>query len=326
MKKFNKNLTDIINILNDNKYHDIKTIAKRLNLTDTTVCNIINKLKEYGVKFKNTKDKEYQLQESILLINKEEIQKNLSDNLKKIINIEIFENIGSTNNYLKTKYTKKSYPTICITELQTQGKGRFNRTWHSPFGKNILLSCQYWLEKDISKLSGISIVAGLSVLKTLNNYINNQLFIKWPNDIICQGKKLVGILIEANEEINCCCSVIIGIGINVNMSKCNQIINEWTSIKKITNINTDRNKLSADLIINLIDYLKTFEKNGFATFIDEWKSHDIMLNKLITIKEGNNKIEGLVKGINEQGHLLLKLKNGKIKAFSSGDTTIIKSV
>lgn len=214
-----------------------------------------------------------------------------------------------------------------MAEQQTSGKGRLNRTWHSPFGKNIYLSCLYPFQKDISELSGLSLVTSLAIIKTLKQWVKKGLFVKWPNDIICDHKKISGSLIEIQAESHGTCQAIIGIGINVNMMQDDQAITQpWTSLQKMLGHPVDRNELAANLINHLIDYMQQFNQHGFPYFVDEWNETDSLMHQVITIKNVHEKIQGKVAGVNEQGHLLLKLSNGKIRAFSSGDTSVVKKL
>jgi BirA family transcriptional regulator, biotin operon repressor / biotin---[acetyl-CoA-carboxylase] ligase len=139
------------------------------------------------------------------------------EKLQQDMDVIVFESIDSTSTFLK-KITPKQKPIICLSEQQTQGRGRFNRPWHSPFGENIYLSLLVPIRKKLHQLSGLSLVVGLSMLHALKSYMqNHHLYIKWPNDIFYEDKKLAGNLIEVHSENAQACYLIIGVGINVNM-------------------------------------------------------------------------------------------------------------
>jgi BirA family biotin operon repressor/biotin-[acetyl-CoA-carboxylase] ligase len=247
-------------------------------------------------------------------------------NVKKV-QIDIFEQINSTNSYLQT-LRKNNKVCVCLAEMQTQGRGRLHRTWHSPFGKNIYFSLLYPVYQDISTLSGLSLVIGLAVCKAIAEAyaLPKPILVKWPNDVMVDNKKLAGNLIEIQAETHGFCHVIIGIGINVNIDEGHEEITQpWTSIRKINHLHNDRNILCAKLIDTLLTYIEQFEKYGLCSFLEEWKTRDSLLNKLVRLKSGNREFEGQVLGISEQGHLQLKLSDGTITHFSSGDTTLIKT-
>ena len=283
----------------------------------------INKLKIYQ------KIKSYYLTQSLIqpliLLDKKKITSALET---KSIQLELLKKIDSTNDHLKlVPYLNKIV--ICIAEMQTKGKGRFYRSWHSPFGQNIYLSLRYFFNKNISELLGLSLVCGLAVCRAIEIacHLSLPIFIKWPNDIMCGNKKLAGILVEIQAETHGFYSVIIGIGLNVNMQddikkKQNQ---DWTSLIHLTETYQNRNKLCTILINNLVHHLKDFEKYGLGFFQKLWEEKDYLFNKsLHLIKSSQNEFYGIGAGINEQGNLVLTLTDGSQKAFSSGDTILMK--
>jgi BirA family biotin operon repressor/biotin-[acetyl-CoA-carboxylase] ligase len=187
----------------------------------------------------------------------------------------------------------------------------------------------YPFAKDISELSGLSLVVGLAACQAIESGADlkgNQLKMKWPNDVLVSQQKLVGILIEIQAESNGFCQAIIGVGININMDESSKkdIQQRWTSLLKITGQYQDRNILCAKLIDSLIDYLKRFSLGGLPVFMEEWKKRDYLFNTPISVISGNKKQEGICVGINDQGNLLIEAANKNILTFFSGDTSLLK--
>ncbi|CAM4445152.1 MAG: Bifunctional ligase/repressor BirA [Legionellaceae bacterium] len=329
MKQINKNLikiTDLLSDVSDDRYHNSISISKRLNISHSTVYKNMNKLKNYQIPLSLKKNKGYRLNSPLILLNHEKIKNKLDD---ESINLHILEKIDSTNDYLKKFTDKNNKIHVCIAETQTQGKGRLCREWHSPFGQNIYFSMLYPFKIDISELSGLSLVISLAICHTIESVIdlkNNNLQVKWPNDIILNHAKIAGILIEAQAETNGTSQIIIGIGININMQNvsANEITQMWTSLYHATHTYHDRNILCAALINQLTKYINIFLKKKLPAFSKEWKKRDALLNKKITLKTGSKTEEGTYLGINENGYLILELENKVIKTFSSGDTTLLK--
>lgn len=323
-KKIQENLIKITNILSDGQYHNGNNIGEALQMTRSAVWKTVKKLINYDIKIDSIKGKGYSLVEPLRLLNLIDIKKNL---VNQKIEIDIFETINSTNEYLKLFKNAKATK-ICLSEQQAHGKGRFNREWYSPFGKNIYLSCLYPFQKDVSELAGLSLITSLAVMQALRHFgIKDHLFVKWSNDIVFANKKLSGNLIEVQAETHAACQAIIGIGINVNMlhDDDHKISQEWTSIGKILNQYVDRNELCSILINYLLEYLNKFDEHGFTPFMDEWTQFDCLMNKVITLKNVNEEFLGRVKGISDHGYLLLELGNGQVRAFSSGETTVLKN-
>lgn len=325
LKKTAKTLLQIINILQDGQCHDGTSMGQELGMTRSAVWKIIKKLIQYGVKIECVKGKGYILSEPCVLLDATQIKKYLHNQAAEI---HLFESIPSTNDYLKS-FKNATQPLFCIAEQQTKGKGRFDREWYSPFAKNIYFSCLYPFQKDVSELAGLSLVIGLAVKQTLVQLgIHDELFVKWSNDIIHQQNKLSGILIEVMAETHAVCHTIIGIGINVNMliDENQKISQQWTSIQKIMNQYIDRNYLCGILINHVLAYLQRFNDNGFAPFVNEWMNSDYLMNKIITLKTMTESITGIATGISDQGHLLLRLDNGQVRAFSSGDVSLLRQL
>jgi len=320
MKKINQTLFDLLSILNDGQYHDGTTIGEQLNISRTAVWKMIKKLEDYAIAIDSVKGKGYCLKEPLYLLDENVIKKYLHHNNTTIA---IFETIDSTNHYLKQHHDVH----VCLAEQQTQGRGRLNRTWISPFGKNIYLSFAYNFKKDISELASLSLITSLAIQKTLLPWVKPHTpLIKWPNDILCDDEKLAGSLIEIQAESNGFCRAIIGIGINVNMLDMDEIEQAWTSIYKLTGNIVDRNSLVANLIDSLFESLICFENDGDEDFIRKWRECDYLKDQVITFNSGNQTITGIARGINAKGQLLIEDNQGNITTYSSGDASLLRKV
>lgn len=321
----NNNLVKISELLSDTCYHDGTSIGNRLNITRAAVWKVIKKLEGYGVDLESSKGKGYRLTAPLHLLNIKKIKSLL---IRPSVQVELLEKTESTNDYLKKLMVGNKSIKVCIAELQTHGKGRLNRQWHSPFGKNIYLSLLYPFQMDISELSGLSLVVALALCHAIESTtaLTDSIAIKWPNDLVIKQNKIGGTLIEIQAESHGSCQTIIGIGLNVNMHIANkkQINQPWSSLLKATNTHQERNLLCAAIINNLIDYLERFSKFGLNNFTDEWKTKDSLYAQAIEVMSGQLKFSGIGAGINNQGHLLIKMNDGTIKAFGSGDTTLLK--
>ena len=146
--------------------------------------------------------------------------------------------ITSTNEYIKEHYETLDNYTIVTANYQTNGRGRMTRVWHSCAGDNILMSILIKEFNDRTDVNLLSLVTGVAVHKFLSKYLN-KLYIKWPNDVLVDNKKICGILLEGKMNNNSK-MVVIGIGININQTSFNDDINLLTtSLKKELNINFD---------------------------------------------------------------------------------------
>lgn len=323
MKKQQTTLHKIVSILNDGQYHDGTEIGAAIGISRAAVWKAVKKLLQYGINIDSVKGKGYALLEPLIMLDADSIKKQLNN---KKIELQIFESIDSTNAYLAKHKPKRSLA-VCLAEQQTQGKGRMQRDWHSPFGKNLYLSCYYSFQKDISELAGLSMIVSLSIRKTLQSFgLMDSLSVKWPNDVVYDNKKIAGNLIEVRAETHGVSHAVIGVGINVNMTNANknEIGQAWTSISGELNKPIDRNECCARFLNILFSDLEQFERDGFAPAVQEWMRADCLTNKKIILNTLKENVHGQVVGINEYGHVLLKLKDGTVSAFSAGDATVQK--
>jgi BirA family biotin operon repressor/biotin-[acetyl-CoA-carboxylase] ligase len=322
VKKFNPSLAKALDMLADGQYHDGDTLGQALGMTRSAVWKMLKKLVEYGIHIKSLKGKGYALLDPFMLLDPDKIKQALQhDNVEVLV----LETVDSTNQYLKKIKHDKAIKFV-IAEQQTQGKGRMNRDWYSPFGQNIYLSCLYPFKKDISELSGLSLVISLAIVAAIKSVSALEPQVKWPNDIMLDNKKLSGSLIEIQAETHGACHAIIGVGVNINMLvDSHQLISQaWTSLRQASGHYVDRNQCCVKLVNSIMVYLQRFEEKGFADFIDEWVETDCLTNKSVSVSSVSGTISGEVTGINEQGHLLMRLSDGTVRSFSSGDTSIIK--
>ena len=325
-KKQNNNLVKIVVLLNTEKHVSGNIIAQELGISRAAVWKAIKKLQSYDVPISTYKDG-YKLDCRMILLNQSQIFKQIKNS--KNINLEIFETIESTNQYcLDNPMHDPTKINVCLSEFQSLGKGRLGKQWLSPFGQNLCLSLSTTINTDLSNLGGLSLAISLAIVETIKQFTkNDDIKVKWPNDIIYKKQKLSGNLIQVISEQNGTCKIVIGVGINVNtdpqMESLNNINQAWTSLKEITKQNLDRNILAAKLIDNILEYLSFFIKNGFETFISKWKKHDFFFNKEISLIHKNKTIIGLEKGIDKHGHLLLEV-NGTTQSYSCGETSFTK--
>lgn len=318
--KLSQTTLNLLNILNDGERHGGTEIAETLGVSRTAIWKAIQRLKEYQVGIRS-EHLGYCLESPLILFEKAKIQKLIGND----ISIDIFESLPSTNDYLKNQ-SIVSKPHLCIAEHQTSGRGRFGRSWASPFGRNIYCSYSDVFMKDISEMAGLGLVVGIltaKALEAMDSRLKPQL--KWPNDIYLEGKKAGGILIDLLAEANGYCKAVIGIGLNVNMRGCPlKGVEKWTSLEEVIRDKLDRNVVLAEIIRILSQGLETFLKHGLEPFLPDWRRLDFLNNNKVSLSSGQKIYTGIAKGISLQGYLCLELPQGK-KQFSYGDTTLLKS-
>jgi BirA family transcriptional regulator, biotin operon repressor / biotin---[acetyl-CoA-carboxylase] ligase len=328
----NKNIQQILTILNDGNFHSGSDLGKKLSMTRSAIWKLIKQLEKFGIAVETKTNLGYKITHSLELMDKKLLGKYISAPHKQYLNKTIiFDELPSTNSYLlgQAKTDPNCKECICLAESQTAGRGRLGRRWVSPYARNILLSLLWHFVKEPDELGGLSIAIAVTVVEALKHYgIKQDIKVKWPNDIMWQGCKLAGILIEVSGEAHHAYNTVIGIGLNVNMpEKFGQDIGQsWCDIAQITNTTPQRNKLIGMLIDQLLTTMTIFQKDGLHPFLKKWRDLDISYGQKVTIITPHKKFVGIARGINDKGHFLLEDKSGKLQSFAAGEVTLAKNM
>lgn len=261
-------------------------------------------------------------QDGLELLDASYIYNELGEVKQLVSQLEVLALIDSTNNYLlnKTEYNG-SY--AVFAEQQTAGRGQFDRTWYSNFGQNIALSLLWKFSNPLSKLVGLTLVVGIAVVKALEEYGLKEIQLKWPNDIIHEGKKLGGILIESQCMGTKTQKMVIGIGLNLyNPSNLSFFNNQAiTSVFLLQNSRPRRNLLAVLILKKLLHTLVEFNIKDFDYFMPDWQRFDYLADKVITIQNPSHFMAGIARGINTQCQLCVQIKN-KLFYFNSGEIRV----
>lgn len=330
MKQFSSLQLRLLQHLADGHCHSGSVLGEQLGVSRTAIWKQISQLTDLGVGINRFPQQGYQLTQPLQLLDETLIRHHLqTKDYNKALNFHIFASADSTNRFLKDSPDSTGAITICCAEKQTQGRGRFGRTWFSPFGENIYCSSRWHLDCCLSQLSGLSLVVGLAILACLNDLnLKQDIKLKWPNDVLWQDKKLAGILIEVIGETNGSAQVIIGIGMNVNAATQEQTneASSWCSLNDITGEYFDRNLIVAHLIYQLDCHLQQFLTQGFSSFQSAWQEVDYLYEKEINISQPTGAMAGKACGVNQLGQLCLETKDKNVHYLSSGDTSLKKLV
>ncbi|MFC4617780.1 biotin--[acetyl-CoA-carboxylase] ligase [Camelliibacillus cellulosilyticus] len=213
--------------------------------------------------------------------------------------------------------------TLIVTDEQTEGRGRLGRHWDSGANRGIWMSLILRPSLQLKKIPPLTLLAAVAVVKAINKVTQTACAIKWPNDILYDGKKLVGILTEMQAEEQTARAVILGIGMNVN-TRIEQFPENLrsvaTSLYEITGKDQSRVQLIQSILKELEDLYHLYLTNGFAPIKLMWESYALCLGRVIHARTvQGDVIKGMAKGISEEGVLLLEDANGEIHSIYSAD-------
>ncbi len=301
-------------------------LAERLDMTRGAVWKRVQHLRAAGFEIATKSGQGYFLKHPVEWLDQKRICDALDAKAEKLLgDFRIAEQIDSTNSWAKTEAKRKAGIDVFLAEQQTAGRGRLGRQWASPMAANIYLSLRCRFSKGLPALSGLSLVVGILLAKTLRAEGFADIGLKWPNDIHVRGnKKCGGILIEVSGEANAEISAVIGIGLNVRMPvhSATNIDQAWTDLQQQTNVgNVSRNQLLSALLNELLPGLQGFEERGPAEFLSRWPEYDILLDQQVELLDGTHRQIGRVLGITEQGALRLQ-QDGVERHYHSGEISV----
>lgn len=308
-------LRPLIQILADGSFHSGKTLALQLGLTRILVSQQIEVLREMGIEIHSVTGKGYRLPSVLELLSAARILDLLGpDQGLWAGQIELRLTTTSTNQDAMQKARDGLSHYVVLAEHQSEGRGRRGKNWISPLGANIAMSVLWTFESGVSALEGLSLAIAVMVVDALRACGYDGMGVKWPNDILLQGSKLAGILIEISGDAEGPSKVVIGIGLNVRMPFLSRasIDQAFTDLASNFEIAPDRNRIVAAMLKSLSAGLPIFAERGFEVFMSRWNEIDVYKGRDVMISSGNQRRQGRALGANESGALILETEDGLV--------------
>lgn len=237
--------------------------------------------------------------------------------------LEVWPVIGSTNTELAGRAQAGPIEgEVCLAELQTRGRGRRGRTWFSPLGGNLALSLGFESTRPVAELGGLSLVVGLAVLDALEAEGVSGLALKWPNDILRDGAKLGGILIEV-VQVRGRISVIVGVGLNIRLPDRIRadVPQPLADLAGASPRAVSRSRLAGCLIGSIVDFYRGFMERGFAPFVAVFDRRHAFHGAEVNVLQGEARTTGRVRGVAPDGGLLLETRAGPV-VVHAGDVSL----
>ncbi|MFA5148319.1 MAG: biotin--[acetyl-CoA-carboxylase] ligase [Candidatus Omnitrophota bacterium] len=298
-------------------------ISEKLGITRAAVWKHIEQLRKDGYEITGEPHVGYRLVGTPDKLIPEEVSHKLGT---KVIGRKIYsyESTDSTND-VAHRLAQSGSPegTVVFSEGQSKGRGRMGRHWVSPKGKGIYFS--FILRPDVSPAEApkITLMSAVAVALAIREVTHLGALIKWPNDIMINNRKAVGILTEMSAEVNTVRYIVLGIGINVNTSK-SDLPKEATSLRAEAGDEISRVELAQEVLRELDRQYRAFNDKGFNKIIDEWKGLSHTLGGEVKITCQHRKIEGTAVDLDSSGALVVRLDNGFTEHVTAGDVLMVR--
>ncbi|BAI60450.1 biotin operon repressor/biotin--[acetyl-CoA-carboxylase] synthetase [Methanocella paludicola SANAE] len=306
---------EILNILREaGDYVSGEFLAEKLGVSRAAVWKHIHTLIKEGYAVDVAQGKGYRLMSVPDKLYPAEIRHGLQTKLlgRKVIHLNV---TGSTNTVARQVAERGvEEGTVVLAETQSHGKGRLGRKWVAKPG-SLAMSVILKPAIDPMHASSITLMAAVSVTKALRG-AGLEAAIKWPNDVLVNGKKICGILTEMSAETDIVNFIILGIGVNVN----NDVpLETATTMKAELSREVDRVKFTQLLLEMLEEDYLTFKEEGFTPILWSWRRYSDTLGRLVEVTYQDEVVTGVAQDVDEDGSLLVKTADGSIRKIVSGD-------
>jgi BirA family biotin operon repressor/biotin-[acetyl-CoA-carboxylase] ligase len=299
--------------------------AAELGVTRAAVWKQVEQLRARGLPIHAQAGRGYRLEAPIELLDRARIESSIPQHLRAHVGaIEVFWQIDSTSSELARRAAMSTSPCACLAEIQTRGRGRRGRAWQTPLAGGIALSFLRGFDGGMAELSGLSLVAGIAVLRAFADSAVSGAALKWPNDVVADGRKLGGILVELGGDALGPCHAIVGIGINLRMprSAMASIDQPWTDLAALTSGEMpSRNVLAGCVLARLAEALDTFASEGFAAFERDYAANDALRGREVMVSNVGEPFVAIADGVTSRGALRI-LRDGVAREVDSGEVSV----
>ncbi len=319
---------EVLRLLADSELHSGESLADALGVSRAAVWKQVQQLDAWGLEVEAVPGRGYRLTRRLDLLDPGALRAALPEAAAaRLRTLTVADELESTNQAL---LAEPALPAgrmdACLAEFQTRGRGRRGRCWVAPFASGLCLSLSWTFRDTPPQLSALSLAVGVGVLRALGALGVSSVNLKWPNDLLHDLRKLGGILIELRAEAAGPAFAVIGIGLNVALPDAAraQVAASGLAVASLDDFCAalpSRTRLAATVIGELERVLTEFEVRGFAPFAEEWRAADALAARPAFVVQGEARVDGLARGIDEDGALLLEVA-GRNRRFVSGEVSL----
>ncbi|MCC6961685.1 MAG: biotin--[acetyl-CoA-carboxylase] ligase [candidate division Zixibacteria bacterium] len=320
---------DVLNELRSHprSYLSIRQLADSTNQPPQLIARALKELENWGYGLLSNAEGGVRYGSSPDVLFPHEIEHGLEARLIAQ-NIFSLDRVGSTNT-LAHKYAERGQPegTLIIAERQTAGKGRLGRTWHSPAGCGLYFSLILRPPISPAQAPGISLITALAIVEAIRASSKLKAQLKWPNDVLCEGCKVAGVLTELAAELDRVRYVVVGIGINVNHQAEDfppALRDKAGSLRQLVGAPIDRIKL-LQLVLSRFEFnYQRFVRSGLKDAVKSIRRYSAVLGKPVSFQINGEHRSGRAVDIDGNGLLVVEV-NGKTMTLGSGEISLAEN-
>lgn len=299
-------------------------LARELGQTRAAIWKRIQGLRTAGVAIEGRAGDGYTLSQPVDLLDAGGIRAGLPAAADALLDdLQVTWSTVSTNTELLRCSAPPRGSRVLLAERQTGGRGRRGRDWASPLAAHIYLSVLRGFPGGLAQLGGLSLVAGVAVAEAQRGLGHAQVQLKWPNDLVVDGRKLGGLLVEGGGEFAGPARAVIGIGLNVHMPPAfaERIDQPWTDLDQLAGEPVQRNAVATAVLAALLPALEQFEAEGLAPFLSRYAALDSLAGREVRVELGGAWQDGRALGLAEDGALRVEIE-GREQPVHAGEVSV----
>lgn len=303
-------------------------IAAKLGVSRVSVWHHMEKLRAQGFEFEAQPAKGYRLSGRPRMLHAGLVEAQLKIR-RKGFTFSILDEVDSTNDECARQLAAgRPAPFAVFALRQTKGRGRFGRVWHSAANGNLYSSFAFRPRIAPERMQTFTLWMGVTICELVSKFVPVTPGVKWPNDIVFDGRKAGGMLTEARVDADEIRDLVFGLGLNVNSPASGwpaDLARRAVALSELSGAPVDLNRLTAALIGRvLLAYERFTDGEHGELFAELWNKYDVLRGREVTLVEGTRKRRGTVLGVDDVGSLLLRDERGRTSGFRAGEVTVEK--
>jgi BirA family biotin operon repressor/biotin-[acetyl-CoA-carboxylase] ligase len=320
----------LLALLADGALHSGAGLAAPLGVSRAAVWKLVGELRAHGVPVESLPRSGYRLPCPVELLDQRRIALSLEDRGWRLGDrLDVLFETDSTNSYLYgAPAPSPGQPRVAFAELQHAGRGRRGRSWLAPFGSGLTFSVAWTFADMPAGLPALGLAIGVGVAQALRDVGLGDAQVKWPNDLVWQGRKLGGLLLQMRSEAGGPASVVAGLGLNLALPPDARAALDVPGAQPVTDMvdalggrRPGRNDLAATLAAAMLGTLDEFARDGYGAFAARWAELDALAGARVCIAQADAIVAGEACGADADGALLVRV-DGRVQRFYSGDVSL----
>ena len=311
--------------LADGRFHSGEEVARELGRSRATLSEALKIAPELGIEIYSVRGKGYKLATPIEFIDVARVREAMGAQAARIA-LEVVDEIDSTSTRLMSRAMAGAASGTCLlAEWQSAGRGRRGRSWVASLGGSLTFSLLWRFERGAGHLGGLSLAVGVAVARALDACGVERIRVKWPNDVVCDFRKIAGILVETSGEMQGPSVAIIGAGINYRLGErvIDLIDQPVTDVAQCSAAVPSRSELLGRVLAQMCVALDAFDRHGFAALRDAWRERHAYHGKRVQVMAGREApFEAEVVDVGADGVLVVRRDDGQLVSLASAEISL----